>query len=122
MKEAIQIATNTNYYGLTNKANYHGKLKNKNCGDEIKIEFDIKKKCISNFRYEGEMCIYCQASASLIANTKINLHEQNLKKMHKQIYDFFDNKIKFKIFIIKKFSLIIKKKKLYKKRMCCLAN
>ena len=122
MKEAIQIATNTNYYGLTNKANYHGKLKNKNGGDEIKIEFDIKKKCISNFRYEGEMCIYCQASASLIANTKINLHEQNLKKMHKQIYDFFDNKIKFKIFIIKKFSLIIKKKKLYKKRMYCLAN
>jgi NifU-like protein involved in Fe-S cluster formation len=43
MKEAIQIAANTNYYGLTNKADYHGKLKNKNCGDEIKIEFDIKK-------------------------------------------------------------------------------
>ena len=62
MKEAIQIAANTKCYGLTNKANYHGKLKNKNCGDEIQIEFNIKKNCITNFRYEGEMCIYCQAS------------------------------------------------------------
>ena len=120
MKEVIQIAANTNYYGLTNKADYHGKLKNKNCGDEIKIEFDIKKNCISNFRYEGEMCIYCQASASLIANTKINLHEQNLKKIQKQIYDFFDDKIKFKIFIIKKFSLIIKKKKYTRKEFIAL--
>ena len=110
MKEAIQIAANTKCYGLTNKANYHGKLKNKNCGDEIQIEFNIKKNCITNFRYEGEMCIYCQASASIIANTKINLHQQNLKKIQKQIYDFFNNKIKFKFFVIKKFSLIVKKK------------
>jgi len=110
MKEAIQIAANTKCYGLTNKANYHGKLKNKNCGDEIQIEFNIKKNCITNFRYEGEMCIYCQASASIIANTKINLHQQKLKKIQNQIYDFFNDKIKFKFFVIKKFSLIIKKK------------
>ena len=122
MKEAIQIAANTKCYGLTNKANYHGKLKNKNCGDEIQIEFNIKKNCITNFRYEGEMCIYCQASASIIANTKINLHQQNLKKIQKQIYDFFNNKIKFKFFVIKKFSLIVKKKKLPKKRMYYLTN
>ena len=122
MKEAIQIAANTKCYGLTNKANYHGKLKNKNCGDEIQIEFNIKKNCITNFRYEGEMCIYCQASASIIANTKINLDQQNLKKIQKQIYDFFNNKIKFKFFVIKKFSLIVKKKKLPKKRMYYLAN
>jgi hypothetical protein len=37
--------------------------------------------------------------------------------MHKQIYDFFDDKIKFKIFIIKKFSLIIKKKN-YTRKEC----
>ena len=111
MKEAIQIAANTKCYGLTNKPNYHGKLKNKNCGDEIQIEFNIKKNCIINFRYEGEMCIYCQASASIIANTKINLHQQKLKKIQNQIYDFFNDKIKFKFFVIKKFSLIVKKKK-----------
>ena len=122
MKEAIQIAANTKCYGLTNKANYHGKLKNKNCGDEIQIEFNIKKNCITNFRYEGEMCIYCQASASIIANTKINLHQQKLKKIQNQIYDFFNDKIKFKFFVIKKFSLIVKKKKLPKKRMYYLAN
>ena len=117
MKEAIQIAANTKCYGLTNKANYHGKLKNKNCGDEIQIEFNIKKNCITNFRYEGEMCIYCQASASIIANTKINLHQQKLKKIQNQIYDFFNDKIKFKFFVIKKFSLIVKKKS-YPRKEC----
>ena len=117
MKEAIQIAANTKCYGLTNKANYHGKLKNKNCGDEIQIEFNIKKNCITNFRYEGEMCIYCQASASIIANTKTNLHQQNLKKIQNQIYDFFNDKIKFKFFVIKKFSLIVKKKN-YPRKEC----
>ena len=54
MEELIKLAANTKSFGLKGNAQFKNILKNKNCGDEIKIEFDLKNKQISNFRYEGE--------------------------------------------------------------------
>ena len=65
-------------------------LKNKNCGDEIKIEFDLKNKQISNFRYEGEVCIYCQASASLLSKNINRLNWDSLGLFKIQIEKFFN--------------------------------
>ena len=45
------------------------------------IEFDLAKKKLRNFRYEGETCIYCQASASLLAKNINKLNLDNLSEL-----------------------------------------
>ena len=58
MEEIIKIAANSKSVGLNGNAEYKYSLKNKNCGDHITIEFDPKNEKITNFRYEGETCIF----------------------------------------------------------------
>jgi len=90
MEELIKLAANTEYFGLKGNAQFKNILKNKNCGDEIKIEFDLKNKQISNFRYEGEVCIYCQASASLLSKNINKLNWDSLGLFKIQIMNFFN--------------------------------
>ncbi|MDC0384814.1 iron-sulfur cluster assembly scaffold protein [bacterium] len=90
MEELIKLAANTQSFGLKGNSQYKNILKNKNCGDEIKIEFDLKNKQISNFRYEGEVCIYCQASASLLSKNINKLNWDSLGLFKIQIENFFN--------------------------------
>ena len=90
MEELIKLAANTQAFGLKGNSQYKNILKNKNCGDEIKIEFDLKNKQISNFRYEGEVCIYCQASASLLSKNINKLNWDSLGLFKIQIENFFN--------------------------------
>jgi nitrogen fixation NifU-like protein len=90
MEELIKLAANTKSFGLKGNAQFKNILKNKNCGDEIKIEFDLKNKQISNFRYEGEVCIYCQASASLLSKNINGLNWDSLGLFKIQIEKFFN--------------------------------
>jgi nitrogen fixation NifU-like protein len=90
MEELIKLAANTESFGLKGHAQFKNILKNKNCGDEIKIEFDLKNKQISNFRYEGEVCIYCQASASLLSKNINKLNWDSLGLFKIQIMNFFN--------------------------------
>ena len=90
MEELIKLAANTESFGLKGNAQFKNILKNKNCGDEIKIEFDLKNKQISNFRYEGEVCIYCQASASLLSKNINRLNWDSLGLFKIQIEKFFN--------------------------------
>ena len=90
MEELIKLAANTKSFGLKGNAQFKNILKNKNCGDEIKIEFDLKNKQISNFRYEGEVCIYCQASASLLSKNINRLNWDSLGLFKIQIEKFFN--------------------------------
>ena len=80
----LKIATNTKYYGLKNNYTYKTKLKNSTCGDKISIEITLKKNTILEIRYETESCIFCQASASTLANiaknTKLGDFKTNLRK------------------------------------------
>ena len=64
----IKIASDTKYFGLKNKFTYKSLAKNSLCGDKIIIELIINKLKITTMRYETESCIYCEASASLLAN------------------------------------------------------
>ncbi len=75
----LKIASNTEFYGLKNKYTYKTKLKNSLCGDKISIEIKLKKNIIKELRYETEACIYCQASASILANMSKNTNINNLK-------------------------------------------
>ena len=76
----LKIASNTKYYGLKNIYTHRASVKNKKCGDIIKIELSIKLNKIKEMRYETSSCIFCQASASILSD-KINLFTiKTLKK------------------------------------------
>ena len=93
MEDIISIAAKSKSFGLKGRAKYSFTLKNKNCGDEINIEFDLKNNKIGNFRYDGETCIYCQASAALLSKNTNKLTITKLQNLKNQIYNFFNGKI-----------------------------
>ena len=79
----IKIASNTTNVGLTNKYNFKSSLKNSICGDKIKLELVVKNFKIKSMKYETESCIYCEASASLLAkrieNIEVKIAVKDLK-------------------------------------------
>jgi nitrogen fixation NifU-like protein len=119
MEEIIRIAANNNFFGLKGKAKYRYNLKNKNCGDEIKIEFDLEKNKLKNFRYEGEICIYCQASASLLSKNTSKLNLKNLSKLKIQIQEYFSENKNKQILAIFDFKKLLKKEN--KNRKDCIS-
>ena len=76
----LKIASNTKFYGLKNNYTYKSNLKNSTCGDKISIEISLKKNIITELRYETEACIFCQASASTLANIAKNTNFSDLKQ------------------------------------------
>jgi nitrogen fixation protein NifU and related proteins len=90
-KEIIKIASDTKNIGLTNKYNFKSNLKNVMCGDKIKLELTVKNFRINSMKYEAESCVYCEASASLLAkkirNLNINTAIKDLKKLKEVIYN-----------------------------------
>ena len=102
--EIIKIASNTSYVGLKNDYTYKSSKKNLMCGDLIKVELVVNKSKINSMRYETESCIYCNASASLIAKhirgLSINKVKKDLNKLRSFSMDLktFQIPIKFKKF------------------------
>ena len=76
----IKIASDDKYYGLKNTFTHKCSLKNKKCGDNIVIELVVKNDKINSMRYEAHSCVYCLASANLIANEVKKLSIKKLKK------------------------------------------
>ena len=108
--EIIKIASNTRNVGLTNMFDFKSSIKNSLCGDKIKIELIVKNSKIDSMRYETESCIYCEASASLLASKIKNLTLKDaikdlilLKNVLNNNNSIFPNKFKeFKKLINKK--------------------
>ena len=102
--EIIKIASNTSYVGLKNDYTYKSSKKNLMCGDLIKVELVVNKSKINSMRYETESCIYCNASANLIAKhirgLSINRVKKDLNKLRSFSMDLksFQIPIKFKKF------------------------
>lgn len=102
--EIIKIASNTSYVGLKNDYTYKSSKKNLMCGDLIKVELVVNKSKINSMRYETKSCIYCNASASLIAKhirgLSINKVKKDLNKLRSFSMDLksFQIPIKFKKF------------------------
>ena len=55
------------------------------CGDEIQIKLIIKKDKIVDFGYQGNACIYCQASASLLSKMWINQKKMKINKLYDEV-------------------------------------
>ena len=90
----LEIASNTdNNKNITNHT-HHSKLKNPLCGDEIQIKLVIKDDKIIDFGYQGNSCIYCQASASLLSNISINAKKSKLNELCNDVKLYFEGNLK----------------------------
>ena len=117
--EIIKIASNTSNVGLTNKYTFKSTQKNSMCGDIIKIELIANNSKINSMKYETESCIYCEASASLLAKKIKNLTVSVVKKELNKIKDISSNDgnyIFFKKFV--GFKFLINKNNI--KRLNCV--
>ena len=93
-KEIIKIASNTENHGVLNNHTHSSKLKNAICGDEMKIYLIVKNDKITNFKYECESCIYCQASVSLISRKAKNKSIENVKNFAEHAKNCFEKNTK----------------------------
>ena len=89
-KEIIKIASNTDNHGTLNNHTHFSKLKNSICGDDMKIYLIVENNKITNFKYECESCIYCQASVSLLSRKAKNILIEKVKNFAQQANSCFD--------------------------------
>ena len=107
--EILNIASDTDNNKNIKNHTHYSKLKNPLCGDEIQIKLIIKDDKIIDFGYQGNSCVYCQASASLLSKISLNNKKNKLNKLCDDVKSYFDGNLK--IIDIKWKSL----KKLFKK-------
>ena len=89
-KEIIRIASNTDNHGTLDNHTHFSKLKNSICGDDMKIYLIVENNKITNFKYECESCIYCQASVSLLSRKAKNILIEKVKNFAQQANSYFD--------------------------------
>ena len=89
-KEVIRIASNTENHGALDNHTHFSKLKNSICGDDMKIYLIVENNKITNFKYECESCIYCQASVSLLSRKAKNKSIEKVKNFAHQANSCFD--------------------------------
>tara|TARA_X000000950_G_scaffold35145_1_gene37706 strand:+ start:249 stop:650 length:402 start_codon:yes stop_codon:yes gene_type:complete len=117
--EIIKIASNTTNVGLTNKYTFKSIKKNSMCGDLVKIELILGNSKINSMKYETESCVYCEASASLLAKKIKNLPIKIIKKELNHFKNGFINNEKFNLHKkFNEFKFLINKKNF--KRMNCI--
>ena len=93
-KEIIKIASNTENHGVLDNHTHSSKLKNAICGDVMKIYLIVKDDKITNFKYECESCIYCQASVSLLSRSAKNKSIEKVKNFANQAKNCFEKNTK----------------------------
>ena len=93
-KEIIRIASNTENHGVLDDHTHFSKLKNSICGDNMKIYLIVENNKITNFKYECESCIYCQASVSLLSRKAKNKSIEKVKNFAKQAKNYFEKNAK----------------------------
>ena len=92
-KEIIRIASNTENHGTLDNHTHFSKLKNSICGDDMKIWLIVENIKITNFKYECESCIYCQASVSLLSRKAKNKLIEKVKNFAQQANGYFDKSV-----------------------------
>ena len=109
--EILKIASDTDNYKDIKNHTHYSKLKNSLCGDEMKIKLIIKNEKIIDFGYQGNSCVYCQASASLLSKISINSKKDRINKLCDAAKSYFDSDVKIKIIKWENFKKLFKKKK-----------
>jgi len=93
-KEIIRIASNTENHGALANHTHFSKLENSICGDDMKIYLIVKNNKITNFKYECESCIYCQASVSVLSRKAKNKSIEKVKNFVEQAKNCFEKNTK----------------------------
>ena len=92
--EIIKIASNTDNNKNIKNHTHYSKLKNSLCGDEIQIKLVMKDDKIIDFGYQGNSCVYCQASASLLSKISINNSKHKLNELCNDVKSYFNGNLK----------------------------
>ena len=92
--EILNIASDTDNNKDIKNYTHFSKLKNSLCGDEIQIKLIIKDDKIVDFGYQGNSCIYCQASASLLSKISINSKKSKLNEICDVANLYFNGNLK----------------------------
>ena len=88
-KEILKIASNTENYGFLDNHSHSSNSKSSVCGDFIKIYLKVKTDRIVKLKYEGNFCIYCNASASLLSKKVKNIKVEEAINLSKDSNNFF---------------------------------
>ena len=91
-KELIEIAANTENFGLIDKYTHFSKLTNPICGDEMKIYLIVEKDKIAKFKYQSQSCIFCQASVSLLSRNTTSKSVEKVKNFLQKADNYFKQK------------------------------
>lgn len=86
----------------------------------MKIKLIIKNEKIIDFGYQGNSCVYCQASASLLSKISINSKKDRINKLCDAAKSYFDSDVKIKIIKWENFKKLFKKKNIYRKECILL--
>ena len=92
--QILQIASNTDNNKNIKNHTHYSKLKNPLCGDEIQIKLVMKDDKIIDFGYQGNSCVYCQASASLLSKISINNSKHKLNELCNDVKSYFNGNLK----------------------------
>ena len=87
--QIINIASNVKYNKKLKNFTHKSRFKNALCGDQIEIRLIVNEEKIEDIGYQCKSCIYCQASASLLAKISINKHLNKIKETINIALDFF---------------------------------
>ena len=116
--EIIKIAADTSNYGIKKNLDFVATSKNSICGDIITIGIEINNNKIEKMSYETESCIFCQASASLLAKI---VKKSNIEKVRSDVQEISSSYKSKKIVLKKKykpFKKLFQQK--YKERFNCI--
>ena len=118
--EILKIASNTDNHKNIKNHTHFSKLKNPLCGDEMQIKLVIKKGKIIDFGYQGDVCIYCQASVSLLSKISKNNQKNKINELCDDVKSYFEgnNKIIDEKWV--SFKKLFKKKNLPRKECILL--
>ena len=91
--EILNIASDTDNNKNIKNYTHYSKLKNSLCGDEMQIKLIIKDNKIVDFGYQGNSCIYCQASASLLSKISINENKSKINELCDDAKHYFEGNV-----------------------------
>ena len=92
--QILEIASNTDNNKNIKNHTHYSKLKNPLCGDEIQIKLVMRDDKIIDFGYQGNSCVYCQASASLLSKISINNSKHKLNELCNDVKSYFKGNLK----------------------------
>ena len=118
--QILEIASNTDNNKNIKNHTHYSKLKNSLCGDEIQIKLVMKDDKIIDFGYQGNSCVYCQASASLLSKISINNSKHKLNELCNDVKSYFNGNLKNIEDKCRTFKKLLKKENLLRKECILL--